>query len=445
MRTAAFLVLAALLLAVGPASARTWYITPGGTGDAPNIQAGIDSAAAGDTLLLADGEFSGDGNRNIDFHGKALVLTSEPGWTVINPWDPEDTETRRGFIFQSGESAETVVRDITIRLARADTGSAILCTGGSSPTIINCRFDESGDHPVSNLTCGGGMACIGNSSPRLVDCEFYEDQATYGAGLYCEDSSPRLEGVRFIDGQALSGSGLYCIGGYPELIDCAFIGGVAPDSGGAVYLRGANALFLKCDIMSADSDLGGGICMVGTPEASGAYLFDCSLCENWGGIAGGAILFTDQYGDAELSLTRCTIAYNVSWGASGLAFEGWGTTVVANTIIAFNERSEAVHCGEHDFFSFECCDIYGNDGGDWIGCIAGELGVDGNFSADPRFCKPPGSLVCNLTVEDCSPCIPGNHPDGYDCNFNIGASGAGCECGATAEPTTWGAIKAMYR
>ena len=34
----------------------------------------------------------------------------------------------------------------------------------------------------------------------------------------------------------------------------------------------------------------------------------------------------------------------------------------------------------------ECCDVYGNVGGDWVGPIADQLGLDGNFSADPCFC-----------------------------------------------------------
>jgi hypothetical protein len=41
--------------------------------------------------------------------------------------------------------------------------------------------------------------------------------------------------------------------------------------------------------------------------------------------------------------------------------------------------------------------------------------------------------------------LPGNHPDGYECGL-IGAWGEGCSCGPSeTEPTTWGAIKAMYK
>ena len=43
------------LLASPPASARTWYIKLDGSGDAPTIQAGIDSAAVGDSVILEGG------------------------------------------------------------------------------------------------------------------------------------------------------------------------------------------------------------------------------------------------------------------------------------------------------------------------------------------------------------------------------------------------------
>jgi len=41
-----------------PAYSRVWYVRNDGTGDAPTIQAAIDSAAAGDTIILAKGIFT---------------------------------------------------------------------------------------------------------------------------------------------------------------------------------------------------------------------------------------------------------------------------------------------------------------------------------------------------------------------------------------------------
>ena len=57
----ALFAMASLLLALPAAtSARTWYITPDGTGDAPTIQAGVDSASAGDTVFVACGHHSNE-------------------------------------------------------------------------------------------------------------------------------------------------------------------------------------------------------------------------------------------------------------------------------------------------------------------------------------------------------------------------------------------------
>jgi hypothetical protein len=67
--------LATLLFTANSSSAATIRVPA----DAPTIQAGIDAAAAGDSVLVAPGTYTGTGNKNLDFNGKDIVLTSEAG------------------------------------------------------------------------------------------------------------------------------------------------------------------------------------------------------------------------------------------------------------------------------------------------------------------------------------------------------------------------------
>jgi len=48
-------------------------------GDSTAIQAAIDGAVDGDTVLVTDGVYTGNGNRDLDFVGKRIILRSENG------------------------------------------------------------------------------------------------------------------------------------------------------------------------------------------------------------------------------------------------------------------------------------------------------------------------------------------------------------------------------
>jgi hypothetical protein len=62
----------------GTSSARTWYVTVDGSGDAPTIYAAMDSATAGDTVLLGPGTYELPDRVHMT---SGVVLTSELGPT----------------------------------------------------------------------------------------------------------------------------------------------------------------------------------------------------------------------------------------------------------------------------------------------------------------------------------------------------------------------------
>jgi pectin methylesterase-like acyl-CoA thioesterase len=58
------------------------YVDDDGLADFNTIQAAIDDANDGDTVVVAPGTYNGGGNRDIDFKGKAIIVQS------IDPNDP---------------------------------------------------------------------------------------------------------------------------------------------------------------------------------------------------------------------------------------------------------------------------------------------------------------------------------------------------------------------
>ena len=139
------LILAGFIL-VGPAALHgqtTWYVDDDAPGDpGPGdplvsdpaedgsaghpfdaIQKAVNAAAAGDTVTVADGIYTGHGNRDIKFHGKGITVASEngPAACII---DIEHDTSRPGFNFSSGETPDARVEGFTIVNGDSTDGGA---------------------------------------------------------------------------------------------------------------------------------------------------------------------------------------------------------------------------------------------------------------------------------------------------------------------------------
>jgi hypothetical protein len=105
---------------------RTWHpdgdlivVSPDGSGDYSTIQDAACAAYDGDIIVLEDGTFTGPGNRNLDFVGKAVTLRSmsdRPEQCIIDceGSDSNGDTPQRGFTFVGSYTSATTVKGITV-------------------------------------------------------------------------------------------------------------------------------------------------------------------------------------------------------------------------------------------------------------------------------------------------------------------------------------------
>ena len=335
------------------------------------VQAAIDTAVDMDVIELSDGTYTGDGNRDLDTQGKSVTVRSaggDPGLVVLD-CGGSAASPHRAFHFQSGETSETVIEDLTIRGGYAENGGGIRCSG-ASPLLENVRFEN-----CAASADGGGIACVSHSSPVLTGVSFEGCSAgDKGGGLYATDfSSPVMTGCGFTGNQAgtRGGGAIFTVNSFPTLEDCSF----------------------TCNTAS----LGGGLAIV----YSYGPVSGCTICGNTASEGAGMYL----RGNVQATFTNCTVAGNSTTGGGG------AVSVLVNSdpafehcLVAFDSIGPGVAVDATSTATFTCSDIYGNTGGDWQGAIAGQMGVSGNICQDPLFCGLADGV---LTLDYTSPCLPG--------------------------------------
>ncbi|MBN1917726.1 MAG: right-handed parallel beta-helix repeat-containing protein, partial [Verrucomicrobia bacterium] len=216
------------------------------------IQKGIDAAGDGGEVIVLPGTYTGPGNRDLDFGGKAMTVRSSVGplVTII-----DCAGLGRGFSFHSGETSKSVLDGFTITNARVsgtadeDKGGGIYCEG-SSPTIQDCRF-------ISNTVewCGGGIGCNA-SSPTIRNCVFEGNQAYYGGALDF-DNSPATVTNCMISGNTATrkGAGINCYGPVsPSIVNCTVTGNSAAVGGGGYYSWNCNTTITNTILWGNDPD-----------------------------------------------------------------------------------------------------------------------------------------------------------------------------------------------
>jgi alpha-tubulin suppressor-like RCC1 family protein len=376
MRLVTRLSILSVCLLASPCAAVTYTVRPDGSGDFPTIQAAINAASNGDVIELATGTFSGDGNRDLDYSGKSITVRSQTGSpeeTVIDCGGSQ-ASPHRGFYFHSGEGPEAVLQGVTITNGYSSLdGGAVYVEGTAGTTFLDCLM-------VANFAYeGGAIGCRGNGPPTFTTCTFSSN-------------------VAVLDGGAVYLAHWQGQGGSAEFTGCLFTENQSLREGGAVYCNLAAPLFTGCTFSGNTA------------------------------IRGGA--FVQAHGGSS-TFMNCTVVDNSAlMSPGGLCFGGVLPPTIGNTLVAFNTGDGVLCSGECEGWTPFCTDIFGNQGGDWTGCIAGQAELNGNFSLDPLFCDRPAG---NLSLMGESPCAAESNPA---CGL-VGSLGVACgQLGACCNPNS---------
>ncbi len=241
-------------------------------GGAPNgpkatVQAAIDVAVAGDTIMLLPGVYY----ENIDMSGKNISLKS------FNPQDLETVErtiisgNNSGCVItiNKGESSSCTISGLTITGGYGvdpDEGGGIMCDG-TSPGISYCIFRD-------NYSFRGGALYIKNSSPMISQCYFYGNscQAAGGAIHVRDDSVTRIVNCVFHDNTASLGAAGTVIDSYVTIANCTIADNSSTTRGGAFLLTASSVVNIYNSILNNNKSAEGSeLAVINNTEVTVGY------------------------------------------------------------------------------------------------------------------------------------------------------------------------------
>ena len=261
--------------------------------DFPTIQQAIDAAVDGDIIEVAPGEYSGAGNRDIEFRGKAITVRSSAGaeQTIINCGGSGGPggEQHRGFYFHEAEKSDSVLSGFTIRSGRIN---------GCEIPPDDMRWNLSPNHPI-------------------------------GGGIYCEFSSPTIANCVIRNCGTEVGGGVGIVGGEPNVVNCliesciagGFGGAKSGGAGGGIgIIRFANAKIDNCIIRSNNSyfnSFGGGVYC----RRSTAVITSCDISFNSSPtdqaiLTGGGVYCAGS--QSVMTLRNCIVSHNAAHRGSAI-------------------------------------------------------------------------------------------------------------------------------
>ncbi len=388
--------------------------------DYPSIQAALDAAADGDTVLVADGVYTGEDNRHLAFGGKAVVLRSENGaeHCTIDAGD-------RSHVFyfnNSGEGPDCVVDGFTITGGMASSGGG-LCVTGASPTVRNClirnnrAFGRGGGIYLNNSDTiiehclivenraeenEGGGVYFGCGQAVILDCTISGNHAEFGGGVYVRCHEPDTATLRGCviraNTASLSGGGVFAEGGHVTIADCTISANASLPrfGGGFACCCGPEVAVTNCQI---NENTGAGIYI----ENANATFANCAVGGNTAFSSGAVVCY-----DSSAVFTNCTVSDNVvNFGSGSALWADSSTLTITNCVLRHTGSGNQAIEAPFSELAVSYSDIQGG----WPG--------EGNIDADPQL-----AFAGDAHLMPTSPCVdagtnnpPGGLPaDGLDGN-----------------------------
>ncbi len=369
------------------------------------IQAAVNAAANGDTVLIADGTYSGDGNRDIDFGGKNLTVTSVSGAasTIIDcggSATADHSGNHRGFYLHSGETS-AVISGLTIENGYEDGYTAGEDGGGidtvrAGVTIQNCTLEG---NTVSSGS-GGGIS-LKNEADGEVDtvsnCTITHNSAYYfGGGVYSYNEG-----------------GGNTIPNVTTLVTGCTITGNTADGGGGIYnyskYAGGSITVTGCTItgnMGSDGNgngTGGGVENDNEADTGTITVTNCTITNNTAGYQGSGV-YNENISGSSITLTNCAITGNTATNGNGGGVYNSvglnnGTITLTDCAITSNAAPTGNGGGVYDgnnatngLITLINCTITGNTAGNQGGGVY-------NYNADTFITNgPEETTLINCTI-----------------------------------------------
>jgi hypothetical protein len=344
------------ILSVNSTLAKTTIHVPA---DQPTIQAAINVASNGDTVLVAPGTYV----ENINFAGKAITVKSSNGAkvTIIDGAQKDSVVT-----FNHSETNKSVLKGFSIQNGLAKGGE------------------------------GGGIA-VESSSPTIANNTITHNAACNGIGIAVDFGSPIIQKNKIIFNvlQTCSGGiggGGISIGGAAS---AQILGNTISDNsipnadGGRISLFAAGTPLIQGNLIRRNKcgGSGGGIVMFNQSDANVIN----NVITNNTAFSGGGIYWLTPSGTRGPFLVNNTLVANnsVSTEGSEIFADGFDiNALVINTIIVGKSGQTAFFCGNFNDVNppgIQFNDVYNPSGTTYGGICTDPTGSNGNISADPKF------------------------------------------------------------